>query len=159
MIFENGIVIDKVSNKSFSYWDFSQTEEYINIEIPEILEEEELNEFQYQNKQKIEIKTINEIVTGKYKYVHDLTFSNMLHARIIRPPNYYSRFISIDQNIIKKLEEDNIKLIQDQMSDKELNDYNLNRLRTDDQARKQHTAIRQAINNIKNRNKIKINLT
>ena len=50
MIFENGIVIDKVSNKSFSYWDFSQTEEYINIEIPEILEEEELNEFQYQNK-------------------------------------------------------------------------------------------------------------
>ena len=111
MIFENGIVIDKVSNKSFSYWDFSQTEEYINIEIPEILEEEELNEFQYQNKQKIEIKTINEIVTGKYKYVHDLTFSNMLHARIIRPPNYYSRFISIDQNILKKLEEDNIKLI------------------------------------------------
>ena len=59
---------------------------------------------------------------------------------------------------VKKLE-DNIRLIQDQMTERELNDYNLNRLRTDDHAKKQHTAIKQAINNIKNRNKIKINLS
>jgi hypothetical protein len=59
---------------------------------------------------------------------------------------------------VKKIE-DNIRLIQDQMTEKELNDYNLNRLRTDDHGRKQHTAIKQAINNIKNRNKIKINLS
>ena len=59
---------------------------------------------------------------------------------------------------VKKLE-DKIRLIQDQMTEKELNDFNLNRLRTDDHAKKQHTAIKQAINNIKNRNKIKINLS
>jgi hypothetical protein len=59
---------------------------------------------------------------------------------------------------IKKLE-DNIRLIQDKMTDKELNDYNLNRLRTDGDATKQYKAIKQAINNIKNKNNIKINLT
>ena len=111
MTFENGIVIDKQSNKSFSYWDFSQTEEFLNIKIPEVFNKEELKELKYKNKQKIEIKTINEIITGKYKYVHDLTFSNMLHARIIRPPHYYCKFISIDKKILKKLGEENIKCI------------------------------------------------
>jgi hypothetical protein len=59
---------------------------------------------------------------------------------------------------VKKLE-DNIKLIQDNLTDTELNNYNLNRLRTDDHATKQYDAIKLAINNIKNRNKVKINLT
>jgi hypothetical protein len=59
---------------------------------------------------------------------------------------------------VKKLE-DNIKLIQDNLTDKELNNYNLNRLRTDDHATKQYEAITLAINNLKNKNKVKINLT
>jgi hypothetical protein len=74
----------------------------------------------------------------------------------------FKRFTNdiIQQKIkyVKKLE-DNIRLIQDQMTEIELNSYNLNRIRTDDHAKKQHTAIKQAINNIKNRNKIKINLS
>ena len=48
--------------------------------------------------------------------------------------------------------------IQKSMSDKEINDYNLHRIRTDDQARKQYDAIKQGIENIKNTNKLKINL-
>ena len=110
MNFENGIVTHKSSNKSFSYWDFSRTKEFLNIEIPENFDEKVLKEFKYQNRQKIEVKTINEIVTGKYKYVHDLTFPNMLHARIVRPPNYYNKFIDIDQKVLKTLKKMNIKL-------------------------------------------------
>lgn len=74
----------------------------------------------------------------------------------------FKRFTNdiIEQKLkyIKKLE-DNIRLIQDKMTDKELNDYNLNRLRTDGDARKQYDTIKKAINNIKNKNNIKINLT
>ncbi len=110
MNFENGIVTHKSSNKSFSYWDFSRTKEFLNIEIPENFDEKVLKEFKYENRQKIEVKTINEIVTGKYKYVHDLTFPNMLHARIVRPPNYYNKFIDIDQKVLKTLKKMNIKL-------------------------------------------------
>ncbi len=110
MNFENGIVTHKSSNKSFSYWDFSRTKEFLNIEIPENFDEKVLKEFKYENRQKIEVKTINEIVTGKYKYVHDITFPNMLHARIVRPPNYYNKFIDIDQKVLKTLKKMNIKL-------------------------------------------------
>ena len=111
MTFENGIVIDKQSNKSFSYWDFFKTKEFSNLEIPETFTEKELNSFSYDNNQKVEIKSINEIITGKYKYVHDMTFPNMLHARIIRPPNYYSKFVKIDDKILNKLKQLDIKLI------------------------------------------------
>jgi len=59
---------------------------------------------------------------------------------------------------INKLES-KIKNIQSLMTDKELYDYNLNRIRTHDQANKQYQAISKGIENIKNRNKVKINLT
>ena len=111
LIFENGIIKDKISNKSFSYWDFFKTKEFSNLEIPETFTEKELNSFSYDNNQKVEIKSINEIITGKYKYVHDMTFPNMLHARIIRPPNYYSKFLKIDDKILNKLKQLDIKLI------------------------------------------------
>jgi hypothetical protein len=59
---------------------------------------------------------------------------------------------------IKQLE-DNIFNIQNKMNDTELQHYDINRIRTNDQADKQYQAIKKGIDNIKNRNKIKINLT
>jgi hypothetical protein len=59
---------------------------------------------------------------------------------------------------IKQLE-DEIFNIQNKMNDNELQAYDINRLRTNDQATKQYEAIKKGIDNIKNRNKIKINLT
>ena len=111
IIFDNGIVKDIKSNRSVSYWDFAKTEEFKLLTIPEKFDEKEIREFDYKNNQKIEIKTISEIVTGNYVYVHDMAFTNMLHARIIRPPNYYSRFVKFKKNIEQKLIEQDIKLI------------------------------------------------
>jgi hypothetical protein len=89
---------------------------------------------------------------NKLKKLNKVDNSNFIFKR------FTNDIIQQKKKYIKKIE-DNIKLLQDQMSDKELNDYNTNRLRTDDQARKQYNAIKQSINNIKNKNKIKINLT
>ena len=59
---------------------------------------------------------------------------------------------------INKLE-DNIYDIQDKMTYDQLDKYNINKLRTHEQAIKQYDAIKKGIDNIKNKNKIKINLT
>ena len=111
IIFDNGIIKDINSNRSVSYWDFANTKEFNELIIPEEFDENEIKEFNYKNNQKIEIKTIHDIVSGKYSYVHDLKFPNMLHARIIRPPNYYSKFVEIINEIEDKLIELDIKLI------------------------------------------------
>ncbi|MFL2830478.1 MAG: molybdopterin cofactor-binding domain-containing protein, partial [Candidatus Puniceispirillales bacterium] len=109
--FDNGIIKDINSNRSVSYWDFANTKEFNELIIPEEFDENEIKEFNYKNNQKIEIKTIHDIVSGKYSYVHDMKFPKMLHARIIRPPNYYSKFVEIINEIEDKLIELDIKLI------------------------------------------------
>ena len=111
IIFDNGIIKDINSNRSVSYWDFANTKEFNELIIPEEFDENEIKEFNYKNNQKIETKTIHDIVSGKYSYVHDLKFPKMLHARIIRPPNYYSKFVEIINKIEDKLIELDIKLI------------------------------------------------
>ncbi len=35
-------------------------------------------------------------VTGSAHYVHDLRWSDMLHGRVVRPPGYHARLISVD---------------------------------------------------------------
>ena len=111
IVFDNGIIKDINSNRSVSYWDFANTKEFNELIIPEEFDENEIKEFNYKNNQKIEIKTIHDIVSGKYSYVHDMKFPKMLHARIIRPPNYYSKFVEIINEIEDKLIELDIKLI------------------------------------------------
>ena len=111
IVFDNGIIKDINSNRSVSYWDFANTKEFNELIIPEEFDENEIKEFNYKNNQKIEIKTIHDIVSGKYSYVHDMKFPKMLHARIIRPPNYYSKFVKIINEIEDKLIELDIKLI------------------------------------------------
>ena len=111
IVFDNGIIKDINSNRSVSYWDFANTKEFNELIIPEEFDENEIKEFNYKNNQKIETKTIHDIVSGKYSYVHDLKFPKMLHARIIRPPNYYSKFVKIINEIEDKLIELDIKLI------------------------------------------------
>ena len=111
MIFENGIIKDIKSNKSISYWDFAKTDNFKSLIIPIEIEDKDIKSLNYSNKQKVELKTIKDIVTGRYKYVHDLYFPNMLHARIIRPPNYFSKFKRIDDDFQKILDTNNIKLV------------------------------------------------
>ena len=110
MLFENGIIKDRKSNISLTYWDFSKTDEFKELIIPESIDEETLNTLNYVNNQKIELKTIKDIVTGSYKYVHDMTFSKMLHARIVRPPSYHSRLVEIDKAFKEKLKINKIEL-------------------------------------------------
>ena len=89
---EDGVAKDPNSNASTSFWDFSKTEEFLKLSIPEIIEIEDQKNFDYSSH--VETKFINSIVKGEYKFLHDLRFDDMLHARIVRPPSYFHKFLS-----------------------------------------------------------------
>lgn len=38
------------------------------------------------------------MVTGKHTYVQDLRFPGMVHARILRPPNYQAKLLKVDES-------------------------------------------------------------
>ena len=110
ILYDNGVIKDKTSNKSVSYWDFATTDDFQKLEIPDTIKESEISKLSHKNTQAIEIKSIHDIVTGRYNYVHDMCFPNMLHARIVRPPNYHSKFEKVNKNFIQVLKTNNIKL-------------------------------------------------
>ena len=105
---EDGVAKDPNSNASISFWDFSKTEEFLKLSIPEIIEIEDQKNFDHSSH--VETKFINSIVKGEYKFLHDLRFDDMLHARIVRPPSYFHKFLSINNAINKYLKDHNLKL-------------------------------------------------
>ena len=105
---DNGVVKDPDSNASMSYWDFSKTDEFLKLTIPENIEIFDQTNVDYDLH--VETKFINSIVKGEYKFLHDLKFDDMLHARIIRPPSYSHKFLSIDDKVNKYLNDHNLEL-------------------------------------------------
>lgn len=53
--------------------------------------------------QPIPRKDISDMVNGSHEYVQDLRFSNMVHARIIRPDSYTSGLQSLDESGLEDL--------------------------------------------------------
>ena len=54
-----------------------------------------------------------DMVSGRYKYVHDIKFPGMLHARPIRPPHYHARLKSLPTDIEKQFADKGITLVRD----------------------------------------------
>ena len=107
---ENGIATIFGTNLYFSYWDFAQLDQFKKIKIPPIIPNQ-LIEVNLSIVSKIQTRSINDIVTGKYIFIHDLEFPNMLHARIVRPPNYFAKLKNIDKQEISRIENSNIKVL------------------------------------------------
>lgn len=42
-------------------------------------------------------------MTGAVSYVHDLDFPNMLHGRVVRPPGYHARLVSVDEQAVRAM--------------------------------------------------------
>jgi nicotinate dehydrogenase subunit B len=51
-------------------------------------------------------------VTGSPCFVHDLTLPGMVHARVVRPPNYTARLVSVDLDPVESLP-GVLKVVQD----------------------------------------------
>jgi nicotinate dehydrogenase subunit B len=43
------------------------------------------------------------LVSGTMDFVHDLELPGMVHARIVRPPNYHARLLSLDDGAVRAL--------------------------------------------------------
>ena len=70
---------------------------------------------------------------------------------------FTNEFIKKKKDHINKLNS-KIKTIQDEMLMDDVNKFNINKLREHDQADKQYKAVKKGIENIKNRDKINLNL-
>ncbi len=97
----DGMVSSTENNQKISYWDLLKSRKLEGkISANPVLKDHV--RFKLVGKP-IQRDDITEMVTGKYIYVHDLRFPNMVHARVCHPPAYNSELISVPEDEIKSL--------------------------------------------------------
>ena len=85
----DGLITSRDINRSITYSDLMEGKEFgiavdTNAKIKVPSEQSVVGT-------KVVPKGLNEIVTGKFQYVHDMTMDGMMHARVVRPPHYHAR--------------------------------------------------------------------
>ncbi len=45
---------------------------------------------------------IGKMVTGEHMYIQDLRFPGMVHARVVRPPNYQAKLVKLDESGLRE---------------------------------------------------------
>ena len=105
----DGLITSRDINRSITYSDLMEGKEFgiavdtnAKIKVPS---EQTLVGTQ------VVPKDLNEIVTGNFQYVHDMTMDGMMHARVVRPPHYHARLKSLDENQIEKFKLEGTKII------------------------------------------------
>ena len=53
------------------------------------------------------------IVTGTYRFLHDMTMPGMLHARVVRPPHYNARLRGLGDDVVGRMTENGIEVVRD----------------------------------------------
>ena len=99
------------TNQSVTYWEL-MSDISLNVDVDEEVETKNPVDYNIQNKPHV-AKGMADIMTGRYQFLHDLKLDNMLHARIVRPPHYHCELESLDSDVIKRLELENVYVVQD----------------------------------------------
>ena len=99
------------TNQSVTYWEL-MSDISLDVDVDEEVETKNPADYTSQYKPHI-AKGMAEIMTGRYQFLHDLKLENMLHARIIRPPHYHCELESLDSDVLSRLKQENVYLVQD----------------------------------------------
>lgn len=99
------------TNFSVTFWELLSGVS-LDVDIDEDAETKSPSDYVIQNKSHV-AKGMVEIMTGKYQYLHDLKFDNMLHARIIRPPHYHCELESLNSEVVNRLKQDKVFVVKD----------------------------------------------
>ena len=59
--------------------------------------------------EKISPLGLSEMVTGEYRFLHDMKMDGMVHARVVRPPHYKARLNSLDEDLTARLQDSGTK--------------------------------------------------
>jgi CO/xanthine dehydrogenase Mo-binding subunit/aerobic-type carbon monoxide dehydrogenase small subunit (CoxS/CutS family) len=101
LVVNDGLITDQASGKSVSYWELFGGQSF-NHQIKGAAKIKTADAYKLvgQNVQRVDLLAK---VTGTHVYVQDLTWDNMLHARVVRPPHYHARLASVDTATVEKM--------------------------------------------------------
>ncbi|MFC1922593.1 molybdopterin cofactor-binding domain-containing protein [Chloroflexota bacterium] len=97
----DGRITDPISGRSTTYWDLLAGQQF-GRKITGNAQLKSPRAYTILG-QPIKRLDLVEKVTGTFPYIHDIEPAGMVHARVLRPPNYAARLVSVDEAAISKL--------------------------------------------------------
>ena len=97
----DGTVADPKTGRQTTYWDLiggQQFERQVTVQVIA----KDPNSYRVIGQPEKRIDLLSK-VTGGVSYVHDIALPGMLHARVVRPPQYHARLVSLDVEAIRQL--------------------------------------------------------
>ena len=99
LVLANGVVSAKSNNMSLSFSELLDGVQ-IETEVNTPVQVKDKSEYKYVGKT-VHRNDIEKIVRGEEVYIQDLRFPGMVHARVVRPPNYESKLLSSNKSQLK----------------------------------------------------------
>ena len=107
----DGLIQSRETNESITYWELMLDKRF-NVLVDEGVIIKSPDQHKFVGTQVLAKDMVN-IMTGNMSYIHDMVLSDMLHARLVRPPHYLATLKSLDENLIARLAKINVSVVRD----------------------------------------------
>ena len=108
---EDGLIQSRSTNRSVTYEDLQGGKPF-GIDIDPEVPFKAPAAYRYVGKQVVS-RDLPDIVTGKYRFLHDIQVPGMLHARVARPPHYDARLIALDADAARRVRDAGMQIVDD----------------------------------------------
>lgn len=109
LVVRDGLIRSTESKLETSLWDVAG-DRGCHIEIDEKAPRKPAQDLRYVGRCRPP-EDIREIVTGRFRYLHDLRWDGMLYARVVRPPNYHAELDHIPADAGALLERRGLSIV------------------------------------------------
>lgn len=101
LVVDDGTIRDSVSGRAVTYWQLMGGKQFGRLVSGAISPKQpENHQVVGQSTPRIDLLAK---VMGQPSYVHDLELPHMVHGRVVRPPHYHARLVSVDTDVIEAL--------------------------------------------------------
>ena len=106
---EDGLITSRDTNSTTTYGDLMGGKSF-NIPVDVEVKIKDPGDYKVVGTDVVP-RGLEDIVSGKFQYVHDMNMEGMLHARIVRPPHYHATLKSIDDGRVERLKETGVEVV------------------------------------------------
>ena len=108
---DDGLIQSRATNRSTTYWELAGAKPFgISVDPEAVVKSPgQLRQIG----RRVVARGMEEIVTGKPYFVHDMKLPGMLHARVVRPPHYHARLETLDDVVAERLADEQVQIVRD----------------------------------------------
>ena len=108
---EDGVIAARGTNRSISYADLMGDKKF-NIPVDPDIGVKAPSDYSVIGTHVVP-RSMEKLVTGESYFIHDWRVMGMQHARVIRPPHYQAKLRTLNDAVVKRLDDEGITVVRD----------------------------------------------